>query len=587
MSIDGCSIDEDVNYIMMIDKHALFRSRPFKTRNADEFELSSILNLYVNPLSGLTTPFDYENSIVKGRMGSGKTMYLRANYAYYLYGIVPSLIGGEDDIVLPVFVRLSDFQHIQDPAEIYKAIIIKIIEELTSIYLQLEDSIELARLHTGFQVLKDELYTAHKLSESLKQLAKLGSAEYVERVTTDLGLKGGVKSKFFELSAEWKNNHFTEIKNKPSPGIKDIEECYKNLLEGRTGRILLLLDEAGSLDKKFFQSEDGSALFEVLMNQFRTASFIRTKIAVYPHSYSDILTETRYGDAVRLEEGYESPRDYLRFRKKVISLIGNYLNPHSHEDVKYEISDVFAISENGYGDSLEQLIYSSQGNMRRLMQLLDASMSVTHRDNPESLVVTKECVLEALREHADGVESIFSTQERDFLDMLASVCKSRRAFKFTFPNMSPVLYKYTGRSREHNVINIIELGSGRRSTVYAFDYAYSVLKDIPTHYFQGSERIHKDRTLDGGVWIARVAQLNSELIEQAALPGKIEGKVTYIDGGRDMGFIDCESGVRYFYYVESIVESDKKKRLEQNTRVRFYPATTGDTKMATQIEVLT
>ncbi|MEI8633754.1 hypothetical protein P4S72_20070 [Vibrio sp. PP-XX7] len=33
---------------------------------------------------------------------------------------------------------------------------------------------------------------------------------------------------------------------KPNPGIKDIEECYKNLLEGQEGNILLLIDEAGS-----------------------------------------------------------------------------------------------------------------------------------------------------------------------------------------------------------------------------------------------------------------------------------------------------------------------------------------------------
>jgi len=99
---------------VMSEIEKLFRSRPFKTRNADEFELSDILNLYVNPLSGLTTPFDYENSIIKGRMGSGKTMYLRANYAFYLYGIVPSLLEGNGDVILPVFVRLSDFQHIQN-----------------------------------------------------------------------------------------------------------------------------------------------------------------------------------------------------------------------------------------------------------------------------------------------------------------------------------------------------------------------------------------------------------------------------------------------------------------------------------------
>jgi cold shock CspA family protein len=566
----------------------LYRSRPFKTRNADEFELSNILNLYVNPLSGLTTPFDYENSIVKGRMGSGKTMYLRANYAFYLYGMVPSLVDGSEDVVLPVFVRLSDFQHLQDPSEIYKAIILKIVEEMTSIYLQLEDKKELAVLHSGFRILNNDLYSNHKLYGALRNLAKLGSEEYIEKVTTDLGLKAGIKSTFFEASAEWRKNQLTEIKKKPNPGIKDVEDCYKNLLQGQSGKILLLIDEAGSLDKRFFQSEDGSAFFEVLMNQFRTAEFIRTKIAVYPHSYSDILTETRYGDAVRLEEGYETTREYLRFRKKVSLLISNYLNPYSYEEINFNAKDVFEISETEYGDCLEQLIYSSQGNMRRLMQLLDSSMNVAYRESSGDLVVTKEHVLEALKEHADGVEALFNAQERDFLDMLVSICKARRAYKFTFPNMSPILYKYTGRSKEYNIINIAELGSGRRGTIYAFDYAYSILKDLPTHYVNGSEKINKDRTLKDGVWISRVAQVSSELIEEAALPGKIEGQVNFLLGERDMGFLECDNGVKYFFEMSSLVESDRKKNLRRGTRVKFYPVKgSGEHPVGTQIEILT
>ncbi len=102
----------------------IYLKRPFKTRNADEFELSEILHLFVNPLDGLTSPFDFENSIVKGRMGSGKTMYLRANHVYHLYGILPALKNNEQ-IILPVLIRLSDFQHINEPALIYRSIIIK------------------------------------------------------------------------------------------------------------------------------------------------------------------------------------------------------------------------------------------------------------------------------------------------------------------------------------------------------------------------------------------------------------------------------------------------------------------------------
>ena len=106
----------------------IFRSRPFKVRNADEYDVTNVLGLFVSPINGLATPFDYENSIIKGRMGSGKTMYLRANHAYYLSVLVPSLIQKHDEIILPVFIRLNDFQNIKEPSEVYRAIIIKVIE---------------------------------------------------------------------------------------------------------------------------------------------------------------------------------------------------------------------------------------------------------------------------------------------------------------------------------------------------------------------------------------------------------------------------------------------------------------------------
>ena len=562
----------------------LFKSRPFKTRNADEFDLFNILNLYVNPISGLNTPFDYENTIVKGRMGSGKTMYLRANYAFYLYGIVPSLLNPESEVVLPVFIRLSDFQHLQEPSEIYRAIIIKIIEELTSIYLHLEDQKRLAEIHNGFRYLKDDMYSAHKLSTSMKQLAKLGCEEYIERVTSELGTKGGVKSKFFELSSEWKGSEFSEIKKKPNPGIKDIEECYKNLLEGQTGKIILLIDEAGSLDRKFFQDDEGSAFFEILMNQFRTSSFMRTKIAVYPNSYSDMLTETRYGDAVRLEESISTERGYLRYRENVLSLIENYINPESHEEIKYKVDDIFELSKTHYGDCLEQILYASQGNMRRLIQLLDSTLNITYREDPSSLRVTKSISFEALKEHADDIESLFNPQEKEFLESIISVCRARGAYKFKFPNMSPILYKYTSKSREYNLVNIEELGSGRRGTVYSFDYAYSVLRDLPTHYIEGSEKQNKERSLESGVWINRVAQISEELIEQAALPGKIEGCISFLH--EDTGFIHCDNGNRYFFQNANIFESDRAKKLVVGKRVRFYPATFNDSRTASSVEIL-
>jgi hypothetical protein len=102
----------------------IYYSRPFAIRNADEYDLSAILDLFVDPTESLHSPFDYENVIVKGRMGTGKTMYLRANHAFYLYNIVPSLLN-EVTVILPIYIRLSDFQHLSSAEDIYRSIIIK------------------------------------------------------------------------------------------------------------------------------------------------------------------------------------------------------------------------------------------------------------------------------------------------------------------------------------------------------------------------------------------------------------------------------------------------------------------------------
>ncbi len=560
----------------------IFRSRPFKIRNADEYDISNVLGLFVSPINGLATPFDYENSIIKGRMGSGKTMYLRANYAYYISALVPSLID-KGELVLPVFIRLSDFQHFKEPSQIYSAIIVKIIEELASIYLHLEDAKELASLQSGIKGIPSTLIAAHKFSSTMKLLAQLGSEEYIERVTTELGIKSGIKPKFIEVSSEWKKTNFVELKSKPNPGIKDVEECYKNLLEGKEGKILLLIDEAGSLDNSFFSGKENSSFFEVLMNQFRTASFIRTKIAVYPHSYSDMLTETRYGDAVILEDDILTTHGYERFRLRTLEMISNYLNPNSYEEKKWNVNDFFDLSaEKSDGDAIEQIIYASNGNMRRMMQLLDLTLEAAYLENNQVTLINKKHATQALTKHANNSEAEYNQEELELLHSLVNVCKARGAYKFNFPNTS--LYKYTNRSEEYNLINVIQLGSGSRATIYGFDYSYSVSKDIPTHRMLDSEKVYHERSLSGGRWLTRLATINDELITNASLPGKIEGSIVYLSN--EQGFIKCEQNQEYYFTLDNIIKTDKSKKIFQGKRMRFYPTTFDDTKYAVLIEVL-
>ena len=96
--------------------------RPFQIRNADEFLDENILELFVDPTSGVAGPFDYCNEIVKGKMGTGKTMYLRANYMYHLSVLVPQMMD-RVPLVLPLYIKLSDFQNLHQPEKIYDKIL--------------------------------------------------------------------------------------------------------------------------------------------------------------------------------------------------------------------------------------------------------------------------------------------------------------------------------------------------------------------------------------------------------------------------------------------------------------------------------
>jgi len=561
----------------------IYKMRPFKIRNADEFDLSQILKLFISPFEGLSTPFDLENNIIKGRMGSGKTMYLRANYAYYLYSIVPKLIENEE-LIIPIFIRLNDFQHITEPSEIYRAIIIKIIEEFTSIYINLKDSDKMAQIHKGFKTLPKDLLSSQKISTSLRTLIKLGAEEYVEKISVELGFKGGIQPKFIELSSQYKNSRLIEVKEKINPGIKDINEIYELLLKERNGKILLLIDEAGSLDKKFFKGKDTPSFFEIIMNQFRTSDYIRTKIAIYPNSFQDILTETRYGDAIVLEENVTDHEGYKEFRKKALAIVNNYLN--QFDDSHIQPNQVFDINEKEeYGDSIEQIINASNGNMRRLMQLLDTTMEEAYSDHKGNGLIQLSHVNSALIKHSASLETIYTEPDREFLKTIATACKSRSTFKFQLPHMSIALNKYSSRSQEYNLLNIIEIGTGRKGTTYAFDYCYCVAHDIPTHYLTGSERINRDRSLKDGRWASRITKLSEEILQHASTTYKIEGNIEYI-GQKGGGFIMGDDNQQYYFSQDSIIEEDMYKPLFQGRRARFAPMKFGETDSTYAIEIL-
>jgi hypothetical protein len=560
----------------------VFRNRPFKIRNADEYNLSDILSLFVNPVSGLSSPIDFENSIIKGRMGSGKTMFLRANYAYYLFNLVPRLID-DTEIILPVFIRLSDFHNIKEPDNIYKEIIIKIVEEISTVYLTLQNAKTMCNIHCGMKKLPRDVFFENKIEKTTKHLLKLGAEEYFSKISSELNFDGDFSHSFFKASAKFHKSQVEEIKHKKNPGIKDIVLAYETLLKDSGGKLLILIDEAGAVDRSFFKSSSNDSFFEILMNQLRTADFIRTKIAVYPNSFSDILTETRYGDIIMLEERMDSNQSYLQFRQKVLSIIENYINVEN-ERILIKASDIFNLNKSNYNDCLEQIINGSGGNYRRLIQLLDSSMNEAFiRDGGFSKIEIVDAHL-ALKKHCESYLSTFTDTEKEFINNISKACRNRGTFKFKFPNNAPLLYKYMTKSEEFNIVKISEAGSGRKGATYSFDYSYSLLQDIPTHHLIDTERIDRNRSLISGIWINRVANVTQEILAQTEIPGKLEGELSWYQG--QAGFIKSDDNVDYFFTKDNIISDDSNKKIWIGKRLRFYPSLIGETKVAWEIEII-
>lgn len=558
-------------------------ARPFQIRNADEFQDENILELFVDPTIGVAGPFDYSNEIIKGKMGSGKTMYLRANYTYYLSILVPQMMD-RTPIVLPIYIKLSDYQNIRESKKIYDRILIRLISEILSTCERLQSANELVKLHEGIRNNMFGMWFNHASKNPvIDRLNKISSEEYTQQISTELNTQGTIGHDFLQACGTYGKTEMLEIKKKDDPQIADFISAYETLLRPINCRLLILFDEVGSIDKDFFVEHGGSSYFETLMNQLRTLDFVRTKIAIYPHTFADILTETRYGDIIALEDEIYDQMGYDAFLNKTISIAEKYLSSVASQHVPIET--VFDVSKADMG-LLEQIIYASDGNMRRLVQLLDSTLNECFKRCNAMEPANISDAISAIKNQAMQMERLYYGEDLDFLRTLTAVCKKRTAYRFKFPNKSPILLKYTNKSSEYNILKIQELGSGRRGTTYWFDYSYCLFADIPTHYQFGSERIARSRSMSEGEWITTVTKVTDELLLQANLPGKLDGTITYLNTEKTAGFISSGSRGDYFFTNNFVIQSDRKTPLTSGRRVRFIAVPLDKSMCAREIELL-
>ena len=552
---------------------------PFQRRNAEEFKLEDLLDFFVSP-SVDEEAFSYSNSIVKGQMGAGKSMFLRANLAFYQYAMVPSVLEG-GELIVPVFIRLSDFQHLDSASEIYKEIILRIIKEIIETYSRLQDVDKMVAIHKGVRYLPKALFKASKLQGVLRDLVDLECEEFKQIMEDQTGASAKF-SKFCEIGMELKSTKRKEILAKKTPGIGDLHDICDFLFDDIQGGILLLVDEAGSLNKNFFRGGRSTSLFEVLMNQLRTSSRIRAKVAVYPNSYSDVLAESRYGNYINLVENVRTETGYCNFREKVISIIDKYVSSLSDQKMRAEDMFVFDPNPSGSGDLIEQVVYASDGNVRRVMTILNGSLKQALK-NGKNCVEASD-VFEYLAEHARSSEEMFSEVDQAFLTEVAKVCKNRSTYRFKFPNKSPILTKFVNKSEEYNILKIVELGTGRKGTTYEFDYSYCIRRGIPTHSLKGSEKVCKSRSRIDGQWVKRIATVSDELLVHSNIQNKVEGEVSYWKSDKQHGFVQCPEGEEWFFSAQNIVDCEGV--VVEGRKMRFVRWSNDGIKLALAVECL-
>ena len=179
------------------------------------------------------------------------------------------------------------------------------------------------------------------------------------------------------------------------------------------------------------------------MNQLRTLSNVRTKLAVYPNSASDILMETRYGDVISLEcDIINHPEQYDAYVITISSLIERYIG--KQKSIRAE--DIFEVSAKNQR-IYEHLVNASSGNMRRLVHLLDLSMNEAYRRSYGHERVSENDVLNALKKQGSDMLDLYKPDEIEFIKTLAKICKSRSTYRFSYSNKTPTIIKYTNRSR--------------------------------------------------------------------------------------------------------------------------------------------
>ena len=544
---------------------SLYDARPFLTQNADTLNLHQLSDIFIEPTAH--NSFACQNEIVKGRMGSGKTMYLRANYAHHR----PSTLS-QDVSILPIYLCLSQLTPAaggDTGAKVYQEILIQMVDEMQKEF----ENLSSVYLYHGFTY--DREAFANASAEVLAQIRGMrnylndtGSPDQEYRCVPNFQ---AVIDAFDRLSAPFRDPHLT---------------------------LLILLDEVGSVYSSFFQSGNGdSSLFEILMNQLRTYAHCSYKIGIYPHHQEDILVGTRYGQMIDLDVDIIGT-DYDAFISKCEQLIHRYVANAlrkycSLTTVHVEMGDIFELdsASSGSSDNMPyELAFAASGNFRRLVHVLDRAMSNAQIRHGGTGRINKHDITTAIKDHAKDLELSYDHDSRTALDNIVALCRQRKCFLFDLLKGAVLDRKLLFQNTEYQIITEYTPKTEVSGPVYRLDYAYCLYKDIPTNIYHlyGQDPHSTQIRTSKPQWITTVIHIPFEYLNRALEQRPLtKGTVDYIVfNEKKEGYIKTENGQAYHFREDDFVNIHTASKIDVGSLVTFLADKIGPDYIARSVNLI-
>lgn len=555
------------------------RQNPFKSMSAEDISNEDILDVFIFNDDLYSDVFDINNSIVRGQKGTGKTMLLRAIYNLYSYKAVVDISEGKKVSCIPVFINVSLFNQIQDQNEIYRRIILKIIEELINFNSYLND---IKFNENWFDKFSNWIKKLFKDNKELQDEYASLSSRVIKEIFTEKGyLNSDISANISRITLEMENQYNNEITHDKFIGVENIKKIYNKFLSSFTDNILIIFDEISSLDAQFFERKEGNeSLYIKLINQLRTTQNIYYKIAIYPFHYSDQLEESRYGNSINLDLNVYNP-DHMPFNRRLIKkTIESYVKTYRLDETLYNnlssYIELSKISDNSYvgaeegndlntcGDAIEQIVFGSRGIFRRIMSICSDAFKMVAQQYEQGieLVITKQIIVDVLSNYGKELYSKFTPIEQQELSTIAKVCRKRTRSRFSYPYGTNYLRKFLEKGIQDNIIYLLEEGRGRAPSIFEFDYAFCIYAQLPTHLLRHIERTANSRSLTNGNFLIKRAKIDGEELVNT---DKYYGRIEKVIESRGFGFIECSelSSEKIFFHRTQISDKNFKASLEK------------------------